>query len=188
MSLKHRKDIRSLEVFKNNILDFTKREKIWIQIYATHLSEKHTVSIRDYGVDNSGKLITGKLRNSNPDYILTVDGVEQIIEVKTIPEHSPTYTIKTGAISSCIKHGASILIPKKEIFYLINIEGLCYLYDGYEHKKYYNFSPNDFAVRFLQDGMNSLIHSGCATTARWNAEASVLVEKYFKRLFKNKAT
>jgi hypothetical protein len=167
-SLNHRKDHRSIEVFKDNILSFTQKEALWIKIYAEELKQTYSsIKVVDNGVDNSGELIEGNLKNHNADYIIMIDDVPHVVEVKTRPETSKTYTFKVASLRGYVEQNAAILVPHKELYYLFYKDALVHMLKSFPHKIYYNFSPNDVSVRLYQEDVDNYIATGIAVKKVW---------------------
>lgn len=187
MTLNHRKDTRSVQVFKSNLLDFHQREKLWISIYAEELRQnKHKVEVEDFGVDNTGKLIKDSLPNHNPDYKLIIDGVEQLIEVKTCPENSPTFTFKVGSLKTCIEHNSLILVPKSGVYYIIEPPSMEHLLETLPHAIYHSFSPNDICIRFTTKKMIKYVENHIIQQYAWSSKAKKLIDKKSDILFRKK--
>jgi hypothetical protein len=180
-------DKRSKKVFQHNIKDFSNREQYWMKIYVAELeAQGKKVRVFDYGVDNSGKLITGTLKNHNADNILIIDNKEYKIEIKTIPETSPYFTFKTFLLTQYLKQEAYILVPRKTLYYLISPQAIKQMLLDLESKIHYGFSPNDPSVRCYPKQMNEYVNNGDIVKKEWGDKAKKLINKHAGILFKKK--
>lgn len=189
-SLNHRRDNRSTKVFAQNIADFTERERIWIEIYAQDLTERgFRVIIQNNGVDNTGKLIENTLSNkgADADFNLTINGRKELVEVKTVPETSKTFTFKTFLLEQYIGQNALILMPRKNEYFIIDKQGMDYLLNSFPHQIYPRFCPNKPAIQFKTNDLNQLVKDGIFQHYLWNDKAKSLVDKHLDILFKKKA-
>lgn len=107
MSLNYRRDNRTVEEFYKDIQEGSKIEREIIDLYVD-LIERETgnvLTVEDNGIDNSGKLIQGKV-NSNADYL--IDG--KPIEVKYCRPINPVFRLKESQVKSYIKQKARVLM------------------------------------------------------------------------------
>src|SRR3954463_13760880 len=116
-SLDHRRDVRSEDVFAQNIEDYTEREQRWAEALRIDLVERGLrCRTGDTGVDNSGGLIRGKIGHCNPDKIFRFPHGWKLVEIKTIPEYLYQFmTFKVRSFASCIKNEAVVLVPKLNV-------------------------------------------------------------------------
>lgn len=193
-SLDHRKDVRSLEVFKKNIKEETEKEKIWAIALKHDFCEKKPDNpcwIEERGVDNSGELIEGVLPKDSVDKTFRFKkGNSLNIEIKTIPEYLEKFmTIKASALRTCIKERGWLVIPKRNVYFVIPTKTCRYLYKNYKHKIYWDFennrgfSPNDPAVRIFSQDIEKFISQNPKTGASpiikksWGKSAKKYIEK-----------
>jgi hypothetical protein len=189
MSIKQRKDLRSIELFSFHIKDFTTRELIWAEILQSDFKYRGiNCTIKDLGVDNTGGIILGKLPNHNVDKkIIFQDGKELNLEIKTIPEYLKSFfTFKVNSLKSCIEQNAKILVPRKNNFYLIGQKAIKYFLKNNVPKIYKNFSPNDFAVRINMNEIEYLIENKSIINKIWTLEAKKIIIEYSNILFAEK--
>jgi hypothetical protein len=188
MSLQHRKDIRTTKTFAHNIKDYTNRENVWIGIYIAELQQQgKTVELKAHGVDNTGNLISGKLKNHNVDDLLMIDGAPQLVEVKTIPETSKFFTFKYNSLSNCVAQNACILVPRLTHYYILSVKAIIDILTYYEPQIYHAFSPNDYSIRLYASDMNEYIQEGLIIKQDWCTDCQILVEKDKNILFAKKA-
>lgn len=185
-SIKHRMDNRSVEVGRHNIMDFTERESCWGEAYRLHLIEDGwECSIIEWGVDNSGELIEGKLNNFNVDkkFILDKDGqhIEMLVEIKTAPENLKSFfTFKVSSLKQCVKQFANILLPRLQEFYIFDPSKISKML-CFDHKIYPGFSPNDLAVRIPMVEINKL-----SQPFYWNTNAKKFINSNKELLTREK--
>lgn len=85
MTIDFRKDVRTKEEFKKNIKERTIHEDFYARVLFKEeiLQRFPNAQLLDYGVDNTGEVV--EIHNSemkNPDFVLDVDSVVRIVEVK----------------------------------------------------------------------------------------------------------
>jgi hypothetical protein len=189
MSLDYRKDGRTVEEFQKDIEDFTEREMYWGFILRCDLTEKgRPCLIEDFGVDNSGNLIEGRLPNYNADKLFKfLDGTEQPIEIKTIPETTKDFfTFKAFSLKSCIKQKAFILVPRSWTYYLISPKGCENICQNYPSKIYPRFSENDPAIRIYLNDIQELIQQRMISKHTWTEKAKNLIKINSSILFRKR--
>lgn len=188
MSLDFRRDNRSVEVFADNIRDFNERENIWAEAYRLHLTgHGHNTNCKAHGVDMSGKLIKGKLRNHNEDFIFNVDGIDIKVEIKTIPEHNSDYmTFKTHALYKCIENDSRILVPKLNEHWVFGPKACKAIIENCPAQIYERFSPNNLANRMYSDFIDQLIDNGICKHNTWHNDASDFILKHRGTLTRGK--
>ncbi len=186
-SLEYRMDNRSKEVFEDNISDFTGREQDWARIiYVAELMARgKTVEVLDNGVDNTGQLIEGRLNNYNADNVIVIDGTVYIVEVKTIPEWSTTYTFKVFLLHQYIKQGAVVLVPRRNEYYMMSVSAMQDMLESCPHRRYKGFGDK-YCVRFGQWEMDQYVAKGLVKKRAWTEEARKLIEQHLHILFKEK--
>ncbi len=107
-SLDRRRDVRSVKQFKEDIKWSSDREKHLMKLFAREMRYRgHTIKYENNGVDNSGEFV--EFSNNQPDYKVTIDGKEQLVEIKANPYHHKQ-TFKTYDIEAYIKYKAYILL------------------------------------------------------------------------------
>jgi len=120
--LNYRMDNRTREEFEEDLLQFHEMEFYWGIVLRFELTRRgHPCSIEEHGVDNTGRLIEGRLPNHNADKMYHfLDGSESMkTEIKTIPEKCNRYhTLKVSAIKGCWEQGARILVPKSRVYWM----------------------------------------------------------------------
>ena len=194
MSLATRRDIRSVEQFANDIELNTAKEKVWSYVFQSQMEEKIGFCERiGNGVDNSGKIIQGDLKNNNVDYIFNFVnklGCKKIlpVEIKTIPEWLENFmTFKASSLIACVKQKGVLLVPKRYKFYLISNKTCKFFHDEYEHKIYKSFSPNDLAVRIPSKDINMLIKTGKIYLKDWANTSREMIESNWDFLSRERA-
>lgn len=194
-SLDIRRDNRSIEVFSDNIKDFTQREYYWGIALRIDLCERGAVcEVEEHGVDNDGNLILNRLPNYNVDKIFKFkDGRQINIEIKTIPEYVRNFfTFKVSSLKSCLEQNAHVLVPKKDNYYLILNKGINEILNNYPHKIYWNFktnkgfSPNNLAVRIFSEDIEKFIKEKNIAKREWKIKAKRFIQKNNETLFKEK--
>jgi hypothetical protein len=115
-SLNYRRDIRSIEQFKADILNKTSIECILLNKWIEEMKGYgHTVEIEDFGIDNTGKFVP--LSDNRPDYCLYIDGKSYLYEIKQ-NTYSHRNSFKVYDLERYIEEQARILL-----FYGIEAEG-----------------------------------------------------------------
>jgi hypothetical protein len=179
MSLDKRRDNRSKAEFKKDMINAAQKEAKWMEILCGQLKRnKREFTLRDTGVDNTGKLIDGVLPKNTPDFYLeNNNGGGQYIEVKTAPEFcdGKFYTFKVSSLKMCIAHNSWIFLPRRPFFYLIQCGGMEKLLE-YSPKIYPGFSPNDPAIRIYHKNFISLLNNGLVTKHNWDKISRQLID------------
>jgi hypothetical protein len=189
-SLEIRRDNRSVDVFSENIKDFTQREYYWGIALRIDLCERgHICEIEEHGVDNDGNLILNRLPNYNVDKIFKFEDGRQInIEIKTIPEYVRNFfTFKVSSLKSCLEQNAHVLVPKKDNYYLILNKGINEILNNYPHKIYDKFSSNDLAVRIFSKDIEKFIKEKNIAKREWKIKAKQFIHKNYNILSREKA-
>ena len=164
-SFEYRKDFRTKEIFEENLIDFTEREYYWGIILRLDFTERgHPCSLIEHGVDNTGKLIEGRLPNYNVDKIFSfLNGKKKPVEIKSIPENINNFmTFKVSSLEVCCEEDAWLIVPRSKAYYLYNSKTCRYLLENYPHKIYWNyetqkgFSPKP-AVRIFKNDIQKFI-------------------------------
>lgn len=189
-SLDKRRDIRTVEVFADNVEDFTEREMLWgIALRYDFTERGNNCSIEECGVDNSGKLIDGRLPNYNVDKIFKfLDGTEEQIEIKTIPEYVKNFfTFKAHSLRNCFQKKAMIVVPRSQSYYTIPKETCELLYKNYPHKVYPKFA-SDPAVRIYSSEIEKFIFERKIIKQNWTEKAKSFIKKHYSALFREKKT
>ena len=108
MSIKSRKDNRSILQFSKDIKLHTLKELYLMKLWAGEMGKQgYSIRYEDYGCGNNGELLTKS--NNNPDYKIWINGKEKLLEIKNSPS-CDRWTFKLVDLKSYIKQGASILI------------------------------------------------------------------------------
>jgi hypothetical protein len=109
MSLKYRRDTRTEEQFQSDIKNRTSKQRFLIDLFSKELKHRkvpHTIA--DYGVDNSGALVKGKV-GCNADYIVNLDGVPYKVELQNSAVDKYC-TYKVANLKKYVEDGVYILL------------------------------------------------------------------------------
>jgi hypothetical protein len=106
LSLNHRRDIRTVDEFKQDLLYASRAEREIIQRFGLFYWQVTgmRLDIRDNGIDNSGKLLNKV--DSRADFL--ING-EHLMEVKYNKKHLPYFHLKEWQLNSYIKQQCHIL-------------------------------------------------------------------------------
>lgn len=111
--LKKRRDDRTSEEFASDIQKGSTREQYWAFIFSMDMKTRGIrCSYQDHGVDNTGKVIQGRLANANADFIFF--GILQTplrIEIKHNWPNCHYMTFKKKNLVAILSQGAHILVP-----------------------------------------------------------------------------
>lgn len=101
----YRKDWRNDEEFAKDILESHVIEKQIIHMYAKHLelTLNKSVTIKDNGTDNTGKVVDSA--NTNADYLVN----DIPVEVKFNNDMDDEFRFKKDQLNSYVKQGAYVL-------------------------------------------------------------------------------
>lgn len=189
-SLDFRKDNRSLSVFKDNIKDYTKREQVWAEALHKDFIARYKKRVKkvNTGVDNTGKLITGKLPSGdNFDFSFVIKGVETKVEICTIPEFCKFNTFKSYKLQQCLEKGVLIIVPKLAAYSIYTIPAIKFVL-SLEESIYPNFSPNDPARRIEAEDIQMLVDKGFIESNEWLPGAKSFINSKRDILVKAKRT
>ena len=185
MSLEFRRDNRTEEKFAEDISHYTSGENKWAEIFSTELKERgYQVEYRDNGVDNTGKLITGRV-NSNPDFVFIINGIEYKIEIKTSPFKElpvPFLTYKVDALTTCIDQNAHVVTANPNWFCKFKPDFAKDILDKYDPDIYYKFSPNDLAIRVYKENIEEYKKEGKIKFHQWRTNAQELIKLNYNKL------
>lgn len=188
-SLDRRRDVRTVDTFKHNIKDFTERESYWGSALQIDFIERGmNCSVEEFGVDNTGKLITEKLNNYNVDKVFHFKGKKSLyFEIKTIAEYVTNFfTFKACALKSCCFQNASILVPRSKSYYIIPKKTCLYFLENYPIDIYPKFSSTDPSVRIPMDDIKKMIQEKTIMKKDWEPKAKQYIENNFHILFREK--
>lgn len=107
-NLEYRIDNRSIKQFKSDILKRTMKEKFLLDLFIQeqiHLG--NTISIEDYGIDNSGKFV--EKATASPDYKITINGKTALYEIKS-SKSSQICTFKVTNLKKYVEYNSNILL------------------------------------------------------------------------------
>jgi hypothetical protein len=205
MSTEYRMDGRPPEVAAHNIYDHTARERVVSQIMTVEFRELgRKCSVADKGVDNTGKLIKGNLKNNNLDYEYTFeDGKKDLYEIKNAPPNADTYyTFKESALRAAVQYEGKILIYAKDHYLVLKTEACAFLLHNFEARIYENFARYHPAVRVFSKNYGKvkrmsekelgpvfweeLLERGLVEKRNWSKKAQWLVTEMSERLFREK--
>lgn len=121
-SLEYRMDGRTLKEFARYIGLGHAKEHAYAYAFHVELLARgfHGCGYTDLGVDNSGRVIKGRLPNHNPDYrFWGITDKEDPLEVKANIKDPCYMTYKRENLNSCITHKALILSPNIVGYHLL---------------------------------------------------------------------
>ena len=187
-SYRHRRDLRSDEVFEDNMKQTTRQERFWAMqvLMAEFRARGKVVEVFDYGVDNTGEIIESKLENTNADYLFIIDGKEYRIEIKTIKEWCQCYTFKFELMKKYVEQKAVMLVPRRYVYYTISVAAIQEMLSNFRPRIWRGFSPNDRAIRIGQSDMDDYVSRGLVKKRAWSPEAREIIEKNYEMLFEEK--
>lgn len=188
MSLKHRMDVRTKEVFAHNIGDFTERETIFTEALKRDYLEKGIeCEVEDRGVDGTGKKIFKKLKHNNCDKKFKFsDGTEKLLEFKTIPEGKPFMTFKVVNMKGNVEKGEEVIVCKLQEFYIFSTKAMQSMLDNHPHNYYSWFSDNDLAIQVQMTFIERLITDGLVYRGNWGRTAVEFINENKKVLTRKK--
>jgi len=179
--LSYRMDDRTKEEFEEDISQFTEMEFYWGIVLRFELTRRgHPCSIEEHGVDNTGRLIEGRLPNHNADKLYHfLDGSKSLhVEIKTIPEWCNKYhTFKVSAIKGCWSQGARILVPKSRTYWMYGKGAFEWMMDRCESRsdiKEFGYKP---CYRLSMSLVRKMVADGLIIEREWTAPARNFVDK-----------
>ncbi len=185
-------DHRSEEDFKEDVSQFTEKEFYWGMSLRIHLIENGLdCRIEEHGVDNTGKLIRGRLPNANADkmFHFTSGKPPVKVEVKTIPEWcTQCFTFKTCALKGCYAQRAYILVPRSGVHYILGRTAFRHLIENLPVRtdiKTFGYKP---CVRASSEMIEEMVGEGMIKKQRWSPAASKYIKKMGEILFAERKT
>lgn len=169
-----RMDDRTTEDFQEDLSQYTEKEFYWGIALRYHLCEIGLpCAIEEHGVDNTGKLIPGRLPNHNADKIYHfLNGDTMKVEIKTIPEWCNEYmTFKVCALKGCWSQGARILVPKSSRFHMFGKDAFEYLLEKLPVRtniKSFGYKP---VVRAPTPMIEDMMEKGMIVQKEWSPKA-----------------
>lgn len=191
MSLIYRMDERTEAEFAEDIRQFTEVEMHLSNALRMDFNERGLKCRQhEYGVDNSGGLIRGRLENFNPDKIFVFeDGTADKIEIKSLPEYCWKYfTFKVSALKGCIFHDAKILVARREEYFLLLPGAHEWMLENLEARTDYKGWGGKKCVRIMMGAVHSLIRSGLIIQRDWTPQARLHVEQNAEIIFEERRT
>jgi len=193
MSLEQRMDHRTTNEFEEDIEQFTEMEFYFGIAYRYDLSERgYACSIEEHGVDNTGKLIPGRLPNHNVDkmyHFIDKSMKPLLVEIKTIPKNCNRFmTFKISALRQCERQGSQILVPKPKEYYLFGKRSFRMMLERCDVRtdiKEFGYKP---CVRPCIGLINQMIGEGMVIRKQWMPKAQDYVEHMDHILFARRRT
>lgn len=179
--LSYRMDERTREDFQQDISQFTEMEFYWGVALRFEFSHRgHPCSIEEHGVDNTGRLIEGRLPNHNADKMYHfLDGSKSMeVEIKTIPEWCNNFhTIKVSAIKGCWEQGARILVPKSEVYWIYGKGAFEWIMDRCKSRsdiKAFGYKP---CYRLSMSLIRKMVADGLVMEREWTPPARKFISE-----------
>jgi len=152
VSIKSRKDHRTRRQFKEDIHNRTKKEGYLMRLFQREMKCRGiAVTYKSNGTDNKGNI--QKEVTCEADYLVTIDGQEQLLDIKNSPIHSK-WTFKVHNLEYYVKTNAGMLvywgtgyidsdpskINKTETYFgIISSESIAEMLKQYKHYEEYKF-------------------------------------------------
>lgn len=205
MGTEYRMDGRKPETFAHNIKDHTTREKIISQIMLVEFKERGMkCTVKDKGVDNTGTIIEGRLKNNNLDYEFSFDdGRNELYEIKNSPPNTDTfYTFKESALKAAVQQEGKMLVYSRDHYIVLKTEACAFILHNFDARIYDKFAKYHPAVRIYSKNYGKarsmsekdlgpvfweeLIERGLVEKRTWSKRAQWLVNEMSERLFAEK--
>ena len=186
-----RMDNRTEGDFQEDLSQFTKKEFYWGIALRYHLGEIGLpCMIEEHGVDNTGKLIPGRLPNHNADKIYHfLNGETMKVEIKTIPEWCNKFmTFKVCALKGCWNQGARILVPSKSRFHMLGKEAFEYLLEKLPTRTDVKSFGNKPIVRAFTPMIEDMVGKGMIMKKEWSPRASQYINSISHILLEERRT
>lgn len=190
MSLAYRMDNRTRDAFKTDIEQFTEKEFYWgIALRYDFCERGMPCQLEEHGVDNTGRLIEGRLPNRNVDkkYVFEDDLPPAYIEIKTIPEWSPWFTFKVESLENCLDHDAQIVVPRLHKYHMFDRTGIEHFLAKFKPQKIEKFGDK-LCIRVRPDVIHDMVAGGMTTDTPWLPKAKAYIEDMKAILFAERKT
>lgn len=192
MSLESRRDHRTTEEMAEDIDQYTEKEFYFGIAYRYDLCQRgFPCEIEEHGVDNTGKLIPGRLPNHNVDKMYHfLNGMKSmLIEIKTIPKYcNDKMTFKVSALRQCLKQGGHILVPKATRYYLFgrrSFERMLERCDVVTNIRSFGYKP---CVVPSMSMVNQMVYQEMVIKKDWSPKALDYVRRMDHILFAERRT
>lgn len=167
---------RTLDQFKNNIKERTKRENLFKEIF---ILQNPNCSIEDNGIDNSGEFVANAYANA--DWKIIYEKAECLAEVMVHDEKYSTCSFKESKLKRAIKDNNIILILRNN-YYLIFDIACCRELLTYPKQVFPGMGYKECVVLNNED-LNKLIENGKIVKKNWNKLALEKIEELKEELF-----
>jgi hypothetical protein len=108
MSLSRRKDVRTTEEFRRDIINRTLKERFLARLFVMEMRYRgHDVVVEETGNKDAGKFT--QTSSCDPDYVFTVKGIQYPMDIKNCGI-SKKATFKVYQLQQYLKYDASILL------------------------------------------------------------------------------
>lgn len=141
MSLSSRMDVRTTGQFAVDVSQFTTIEQYWgVALLYDFRARTGSCDVIDYGVDNTGQVIYGNLKNCNADkkYVFPDDSSIRIeICSHSRVEYTPDLAFATFKVDklerlAARRHVDAIVMPILDSYYMFDDIGAAYMLDSIE--------------------------------------------------------
>lgn len=133
--LKARMEDRTVEEMETNVEQFTIKEFYWgMALRYEFIARGHPCSVEEHGVDNTGKLILGRLPNDNVDkkFNFTDGSPSMLVEIKGVPDWcNDFHTLKKYTVHSCLRQKAFFFAPQTSRYFMYGNEALRAVMENY---------------------------------------------------------
>lgn len=175
-----RMDIRTMDEFEEDLDQFTEKEfYLGIAFRYELCARGMECEVLEHGVDNTGKLIKGRLPNHNADkmYKFKSGRKPMCVEIKTIPEYCLPFhfTFKISALYSCIKQSAKILVPGENSYHLLGREAMVWILENGEISDEFEGWGGKWCSRISAWEMRCLVRDGKVTNNEWTPRAQEFI-------------
>ena len=184
-----RKDYRTLYQFQKDIKTWCKRERVWATIIANDVSERYNYKINVINTAHSnGRIIKKRITKVQPDAIFDMCGRKIPIEIKSYYtdkafDEIPFFTFKVSSLKAvCGYHGMLVVVNRSWWLSIDDLAITCVV-NTFPHAVYYDFSPNDKAIRISKKEMAVLIKQKKVRKYAWTPTSQAMIAAQQKVLF-----
>ena len=191
MSLRFRMDVRTTQDYETDLRQYTEIERhVGIALREDFNERGMSCVLGEYGVDNSGDVIEGNLKNFNPDKIFYFkDRPPEKIEIKSLPEYCSMYfTFKVSSLKGSLYHEAKIVVPRRKDYFILGTKSFEWMLENLEARTDYRGWGGKRCVRIRMGAVLSLVREGSIINVRWKQRAADYIEKMAHVIFEERRT
>ena len=179
--LKARVDDRTVEEMATDLDQYTTKEFYWGMVLRYELIARGFLcSVEEHGVDNTGRLIEGRLPNDNVDkkFNFMNGSPSLLVEIKGVPWWcNDFHTLKKYTVESCLRQNALFFAPQTFRYFMYGREALLKI-----KKEIPLIRPRTWGkkpcYRPDMEYIMGLVGEGLVKLRKWTPEAQAYIDRF----------